>query len=373
MEKNYFDREKIGFGPLAGRRGAVDITQRRIVPTDTAASLPPLSEDAMRVISRTARDILEAKEKGASRILTFGTYLIENGLGALVGDMARRGWLTHLATTGTPIVDDWEFAFHGTGCEDSREELPHGKFGMWRETGFYINLAILVGAWNGEGLGEAVGKMIGREEIRVPDRETLLRDMRSAGNPDKAAAAADLLDKIERYGIREGSIRIRAPFRQYSLQYLAYLAEIPFTVHPMFGLDVLFMHPVNSFAAVGHCAESDFLRFVASVDNMEDGIYLSVGSSIASPMIYEKALSMSQNVRIPAGRRMERHKIVVVDLAESKWDWLACGEPPEDRPEYYLRYCKSFSRAKAMSMYYVSADNRDFFLHLYRELDTLDT
>lgn len=48
------------------------------------------------------------------------------------------------------------------------------------------------------------------------------------------------------------------------------------------------------------------------------------------------------------------------------------GKPPENRPEYYLCYCKSFTRAKAETMYYISADNRDFFLHLYQELDKTD-
>ena len=369
MEKKYFDRDRVEFSPLAGRTNLVDIARDRIQPSDVPAPMP---DDAMEVIRRTALDILEAREKGASRILTFGTHLIRNGLGPLIGEFVERGWLTHLATTGTSVVDDWEFAFQGAGCEDTRMDLPLGKFGTWQETGYCINLAILVGAWRGQGMGEAVGAMIADGGITVPDRNTLRRDIADADDAGKAAAAADLLGKMEKYGIQAGQTEIPAPFSRYSLQYLAHRAGIPFTVHPMFGLDVLFMHPVNSFAAVGRCAETDFLRFVASVDGMEDGIYISVGSSIASPMIYEKALSMSQNVRIPEGRRMERHKIVVVDLAQSRWDWMADGEPPEDRPEYYLRYCKSFSRAKARSMYYVSADNRDFFLHLYRELDTLD-
>lgn len=369
MSNSYFDRDRLQFRPLAGRPCQVTIATEKIDPADRPNPLP---EETLAVIRQTARDILEARRKGASRILTFGTHLIRNGLGPLVGEFVRRGWLTHLATTGTSIADDWEFALQGAGCEDARTNLPEGTFGMWQEPGYYINLAILLGAWQGLGLGEAVGRMIAQEGLTVPDRETLRRDIDDTDNPDKAAAAADLLEKIERYGIAPGRLGIPFPLRGYSLQYPAQQAGIPLTVHPMFGLDVLFMHPLCSFAAVGRTAETDFLRFVNSVDKLEDGIYLSVGSSIASPMIFEKALSMSQNVRIPEGRRMERHKIVVVDLAESKWDWMANGEPPENRPEYYLRYCKSFSRAKAQTMYYVSADNRDFFLHLYRELDRAD-
>lgn len=348
----------------------VSISGDKILASDIPSELP---EDAMTTIRQTAKDIVEAKSKGASRILTFGTHLIHNGLGPLVGEFIKRGWLTHLATTGTSVVDDWEFAYSGCGCENSRINLPEGTFGMWKEPDMFIGLAILTGAWEGLGMGESVGKMIADNGLEIPEVEVLRKDMMNTDNPGKASAAIDLLEKIEKYGLKPGKIEIPHKYRENSLQYQAHIHNVPFTVHPQFGLDVFYMHPMCSFSAVGRTAETDFLYFVNNVDNLENGVYLSVGSSIASPMIFEKALSMSQNVRIPEGRRMVNHKIVVVDLAESKWDWMTNGEPPETRPEYYLRYCKSFSRAKAKSMYYVSADNRDFFLHLFRELDKIDS
>lgn len=369
MKKIRFNRDDIRFRPLSECARQVRIADAVIRPDQAPAPLP---EEAMETIRNTARDLLEAREKGASRILTFGTLLIRNGLGPLVGEFVRRGWLTHLATTGTSIADDWEFAFHGCACEDTRNSLPAGSFGLQEEPDRSISLALLVGAWQGLGMGESVARTIAEEGLTIPNPELLQRDIADTEDPNRSAAAADLLEKIEKYNLRPGRIYIQFPYREYSLQYAAWQAGIPLTVHPMFGLDVFFMHPLCSFAAVGRTAEVDFLCFTDSVCRLEDGIYLSVGSSVASPMIFEKALSMSQNVRIAAGCRMTRHKIVVVDLAESKWDWMANGEPPENRPEYYLRYCKSFSRAKARSMHYVSADNRAFFLHLYRELDRID-
>jgi hypothetical protein len=366
MQK-YFDRDLVSHAPLANRKNCISIEKERIVPENHEVKL---SDETIAAIKQTANDILEAKSKGASRILTFGSHLIQNGLGPLLVQFVERGWITHLATIGSSVVDDWEFAYLGKSGEDAKENLPSGCFGTWQEPGFYINLALLVGAWNGLGLGESIGKLIAEESILIPDRKILIKEIRNPlGNQEKIAAAADLLNKIEKYSIPSDRISVPAPYREYSIQYEAYRAGIPFTVHPMFGLDVFYTHPVNSFAAVGRCAQRDFLSFVSSVDNLEDGIYLSVGSSIASPMIFEKALSMSQNVRIPQNRRMERHKIVVVDIAESKWDWMKSGEPPEDRPEYYLRYCKSFSRARAKTMHYISADNRDFFVALYNELN----
>ena len=93
---------------------------------------------------------------------------------------------------------------------------------------------------------------------------------------------------------------------------------------------------------------------------------MSIGSAVMSPMIFEKSVSMSQNLAIQKGERLDNHFMVIVDLAESHWDWQK-GEPPEDNPDYYLRYNKSFSRMGG-TMRYVSADNRDFLLAVLQGL-----
>jgi hypothetical protein len=59
--------------------------------------------------------------------------------------------------------------------------------------------------------------------------------------------------------------------------------------------------------------------------------------------------------------------MVIVDLAESSWDWQRGGEPSADNPAYYLRFCKTFSRMGG-TMRYVCADNRNFLLTLLKEL-----
>jgi hypothetical protein len=80
---------------------------------------------------------------------------------------------------------------------------------------------------------------------------------------------------------------------------------------------------------------------------------------------------MAQNLEIQAGRRIEKHFMVVVDLADAPWDWAKDGEPPMDNPAYYLRYCKTFSRMGG-TMRYLSADNRQFLLSLLRQLERGD-
>jgi hypothetical protein len=108
--------------------------------------------------------------------------------------------------------------------------------------------------------------------------------------------------------------------------------KIPFTGHPMFGHDIIYTHPVNYGSAIGRTAETDFLYFAQSVSNLDFGVYLSVGSAVMSPMIFEKSLSMSQNLAIQQGNIHDNHFMLIVDLAESDWDWANDGEPPMDNP-----------------------------------------
>ncbi len=51
--------------------------------------------------------------------------------------------------------------------------LTNGQFGIWKETGFYINLALIIGAYEGLGYGESIGKMISGEGLIVPDPSLL--------------------------------------------------------------------------------------------------------------------------------------------------------------------------------------------------------
>ena len=100
---------------------------------------------------------------------------------------------------------------------------------------------------------------------------------------------------------------------------------------------------------------------------IKDGrLYLSVGSSVMSPMIFEKSLSMARNVWLQKGERLDEFTIVVNDLAEAPWDWSR-GEPPVDNPAYYVRFCKSFSRMGG-TLRYVGMDNRVFLQNLYARL-----
>jgi hypothetical protein len=315
-------------------------------------------------------------------MLAFGAHSIKNGLSATMIRLMRGGFVTHFATNGAGIIHDWEFAFQGHTGEDVRRYVAEGRFGIWEETGRYLNLALAIGAFRGLGYGESVGSMILDDGLEFPAGRQLLEAIRAGAEPEadegtlgKAAAAADLRAlglALERAAsessIRDGLfIRIPHPWKDYSLAAAARSEGVPFTCHPMFGHDIIYTHPANRGAPIGRTAERDFLSFVDSVSKLEGGVYLSLGSAVMSPMIFEKALSMARNVSLPAGRSITDFSIHVVDLARSSWDWKGAGEPPQDDPAYYLRFNKTFSRMGGR-MSYASADNRAWLSALAREL-----
>jgi hypothetical protein len=359
------DRSRLRFQPLKERKNRVFIEQDHVSPS---ASPAPLGPEALAVTREAGRAVREARSQNRPVVLAFGAHTIKNGLSPVLIQLIQAGWLTHLATNGAGIIHDWEFAYLGASSEDVRENVRLGRFGIWEETGRYLNLALLVGAYEGLGYGESIGSLVQNDGLEIPAKTELIRIAGQAAlDPERAAAAADLLWAVETFDLQPGFLRVEHPFKQYGLQAAAFRLEVPFTAHPMFGHDIIYTHPLNRGAAVGRTAERDFLVFARAIADLEGGVYISLGSAVMSPMIFEKSLSMARNLAIQKARQIENFSIFVVDLAQSSWDWQKDGEPPPDNPAYYVRYLKTFSRMGG-SLSYVRADNRDFLLALCREI-----
>lgn len=366
MPYQKFDRAQLALKKLSDRKNKVDIERDQIPVTHKPAHF---SDSGQLIITKTIERIRLARQKQKPVMLTFGAHTIKNGMSPVIIALMEEGWLTHLATNGAGIIHDWEFAFQGKSSEDVRENIKHGEFGLWEETGFNINLAIIVGAYEGLGYGEAVGKMISQEGLQIPDTSTLydVATTTMKSNPELSAAAIDLAGVINRFSLSPGFLVIKHPYKNYSVQARAYELGIPFTGHPMIGHDIIYNHPANLGAAIGRTALNDFLTFTKSIVNIEGGVYMSIGSAVMSPMIFEKAFAMAQNIKIQENSHIDNHFMLIADIAKSDWDWQKNGEPPMDNPDYYLRYCKTFSRMGG-EMHYLTADNRDFLLSLYQGL-----
>lgn len=361
----HFDRNRLRLKPLAERKNRVFIERDHVDTGSRPGTISPHNAERIKIM---ADEIRKSKLQKRSVIMTFGAHCIKNGLAPVLIELIKEGWITHLATNGAGIIHDWEFAYLGESSENVQENVAAGQFGLWEETGFYINLALAVGAYNGLGYGEAVGYMVYNDGVTVPDKNELLESIGHAEeHPERAAAAADLLDIISRKLIEPGFIKVEHRYKRFGLQSCAYELNLPYTAHPMFGHDIIYMHPLNHGAALGRTAERDFLSFAESVQNIEGGVYLSVGSAVMSPMIFEKSYSMAQNIHLQKGSAIGDYKIFVIDLNEANWDWNR-GEPPESNPAYYVRFLKSFSRMGG-DMTYLQMDNRDFLLALYNALN----
>jgi len=367
-----FDRDEMQFYPLSERINKVNIACESIDPLQATVDVDDTVANRIKII---AKEIRKAKKNGSSVVCAFGAHTIKNGLGRVLGQLSKEGWITHLATNGAGVIHDWEFAYQGKSSEDVRANVQLGRFGTWDETGTYLNLALAVGAYENLGYGESIGSMITHQGLNIPTEEEMLESLSclSTCPPEnlkdlshKASAAATLLELVRTYEIPSGFLSINHTHSQYSVQAQAFEIGIPFTSHPMFGHDIIYTHSMNRGAAIGITAERDFLSFVRSIGNLEGGVYLSVGSAVMSPMIFEKALSMARNVEQQKNRDIRNCSIHVVDLQQETWNWDD-GEPPADNPAYYLRFMKTFNRM-GCPVDYSSADNRMFLVGLLQEL-----
>lgn len=131
-------------------------------------ALPSIETALAGQITRTAAVIRQAREAGKPVMITFGAHLIKNGLAPLLIHLLETGMVTHLATNGAGSIHDWEFAFQGVSSEDVRANVAAGQFGIWEETGRFINLAIALGGYQDLGYGAAVGKLIDQHIGHTP-------------------------------------------------------------------------------------------------------------------------------------------------------------------------------------------------------------
>jgi hypothetical protein len=161
-----------------------------------------------------------------------------------------------------------------------------------------------------------------------------------------------------------GRIEVKHPWKETCILARAFRHNVPFTVHPGIGYDIIANHPMFNGAVIGRAAEMDFRVLGGAIEQLDGGMVLSVGSAIMAPQVFEKSVSCVNNLRLQQGRKiLHDHTIYVVDIQDGGgWDWSR-GEPPKDNPAYYLRFCKSFSRMGG-EMKYAQCDNVAFLHHL---------
>ncbi|MCI0512592.1 hypothetical protein L0128_05215 [candidate division KSB1 bacterium] len=357
-----FDRQRLQLRPLAAR--VHDMNLKNLLAADAPA--PPLAENRRASIRHLAERIKHARQNNKAVILSYGAHLIKNGLGPVLNRLIEQNWVTLLCTNGAGAIHDWELAFLGASTESVRRYVGEGQFGMWDETGRYMNLALMLGAAAGQGYGEALGAMIEQERLEVPNAAELRAKLQTTLNQPEIPATdfgaqAELLAYLNQFQMPAGPLSIPHPHKDVSVLRTAYHHHVPLCVMPGIGYDIIYTHYLNNGAAIGKTALRDFLTFTDAQLQLDGGVFIAVGSAIMAPMTFEKGRAMARNIARQEGRSLDDTLIVVNDIQPAGDDWNL--EPTKASPAYYLRFLKTYRRMHG-EFEYIELDNREFLLNL---------
>lgn len=311
-----FDRSRLQLLPLAQRQHDVDVS---VMMRPDAQ--PEFTHPHIDVL---AREIRAARQKGAEVLVMIGAHVIRAGGAPLLMRLMQQGLVTHVATNGAGAIHDFELAMIGKTCESVAKYIREGQFGLWREDG-YLNEAVSRGVRQGLGFGEAVGRYIEEKNF---------------------------------------------PYRQHSLFAAGYRQQVPVTVHVGIGSDIVHQQSNASGADIGTASFTDFLIYAHTVENLEGGVFLNIGSAVAGPEVYLKALSMARNVAKQHGKSIARFTTAVFDLMDLEGEDVRQTLPKSDA-RYYFRPWKTIlarTVADGGQSYYVRGRHEQTLPALYHAL-----
>src|SRR5260221_12251601 len=247
--------------PLSSRKSKVNVRDFAKPPAANPSlnkfipSMPTVL--AAAVLRTLLAAIHQARNHRKAILWGIGGHVIKVGLGPVLIDLMRRGFITSLAMNGAALVHDFEIALVGNTSEDVETGLGAGAFGMAAETGEYLNQIAKVAMRARLGSGEAAGQFL--------------------HNPG-----------------------IDGPYASSSVLAAAYELRIPVTVHLAIGTDIPHMHRTADGAALGSAIHLDFRLFCSLVQQMHPaGIYLNWGSAVLLPEVFLKAVSVVRNLGVP--------------------------------------------------------------------------
>lgn len=251
-----FDIKKVKTVPLKSRKSKVHLKDFSTVFPSTVSlrkfyqSLPNVL--AAKNLLSLAKAINQAKKKKKLVLVMMGAHVIKCGLSPLIIDLIKKGFINALALNGAGIIHDFELAFCGHTSEDVACGLEDGSFGMARETGVYLNGAIIDGAKKNIGLGRSVGQMMAKENL---------------------------------------------PHKDLSILYSGIKYKIPVTVHVALGTDIIHQHPNCDGAAVGKTSLNDFRILAEQITNLNNGgVVINIGSAVILPEVFLKCLTVARNL-----------------------------------------------------------------------------
>ena len=268
--------------------------------------------------------IIAARKNDRPVIWFMGAHVIKCGLSRYVIELMQRGFVTHVASNGAGSIHDFELAYLGGTSEHVPTAIEDGSFGMWEETGAWMNQAIKAGFAGGLGYGQSLAAYIAEHRRDFPHADDCV-----------ISRAHDL--------------------------------HVPATYHITIGTDIIHQHPKADFSALGGASGVDFAIFCASVAQLEGGVFLNFGSAVTGPEVFLKALSIARN---------QGYSVKAITTAN--FDLIPLGdyrcEVGSDHYEYYYRPRKNIiNRPTSLGGrgFYIQGDHRATIPALYARLTEL--
>lgn len=246
-----FSPEKIDFTKTTTYSAA---DRHNLVRIDTLATpgvfVPePFTSDEYETL---VQNLIQAKQHGKTVTCFIGAHVIKCGLSRYLIWLMQNKFITHLASNGAGSIHDFELAYLGGTSEHVPTAIEDGSFGMWEETGRWMNEAIIQGHAKGYGYGQSLANYVNENKAKFPNLEDCVF-------------------------------------------YRAYEMGVPMTYHVTMGTDIIHQHPICNFAALGGTSGVDFNYFCESITKLEDGVHMNIGSSVTGPEVFLKALSIARN------------------------------------------------------------------------------
>lgn len=229
----------------------------------------------------------EARANDRTVTCFIGAHVIKCGLSRYLIWLMEHGYITHLASNGAGSIHDFELAYLGGTSESVPTAIEDGSFGMWEETGRWMNEAIIAGAKADMGYGQSLAAYVDAHKSRFPNLEDCVF-------------------------------------------YRAYEMGVPMTYHVTIGTDIIDQHPIADFAALGKTSGVDFSYFCHSVSTLDSGVHMNIGSAVTGAEVFLKALSIARNQGYPTFH-ITTANFDIIPLGDYRCD------VGKDRYDYYYR------------------------------------
>ncbi len=193
--------------------------------------------------------IVRAHKNGKKVIVAMGAHVVKTGCSPYIIDLIEKKVISAIVVNGAFAIHDVEIAFFGKTSEDVDKNILDGTFGYAEET------------------------------------PRIFSDI-----------AEGIKNRYNSFGFETGQvINYDAIFKKYSVIGAAHRNGIPVGIFIAIGTDTIHLHPSVDVAALARGSMEDFWKIQHEVYNLEDGVWINIGSAVILPEVFLKLISGARN------------------------------------------------------------------------------